>query len=77
MTRGQDGNFDVTFNIYSDPSLSEGDVISDKTVFSLTDSEAASKYKYGGYGYAVLKEKVYNGENTYELVLYDVNHNLE
>lgn len=77
MTRRQDGNFDVTFNIYSDPSLSAGDIISDKTIYSLTDSEAASKYEYAGYGRAVLKEKVYNGQNTYELISYDVYYNLE
>ena len=77
MTRRQDGNFDVTFNIYSDPSLSEGNIISDKIVYSLTDSEAASKYKYAGDGRAVLKEKVFNEKNTYELVSYDVYYNLE
>lgn len=74
MTQRKDGNFDVSFNIYHDPTVFGGDVISDQSVYSLSASEAEKKHDYIGSGKAVLKEKTYNGENTYELVSYEVNY---
>ncbi len=70
MTKRADGNYDVAFNIYADYS-EEG--IESKSVYKLTDSEATAAYDYCGSGQAVLKAKVHNGSNTYELVSYSVN----
>lgn len=75
MIKRPDGNFDVTFNIYADPSAYGGNSIIDKTIYSLTDSEVDAKYKYRGSGNAILKAKVHNGRNTYELVSYTVEYN--
>ncbi len=70
MRARADGNFDVSFNIYADPTVTGGDIISDKSVYSLTDAEAAAKYHFQGSGTAVLKPKTHNGSDTYELVSY-------
>lgn len=72
MIKRQDGNFDVQFNVYSDPSVLGGDIISDKTVYYLKDSEASAKYDFVQSGVAVLKPKMLNGKNTYEVVSYSV-----
>lgn len=66
----QEGNYEVDFNVYNDPEIGGGNVITDKTIYSLTDSEAAAKYNLIGRGIAVLKPKTYNGEETYEIVSY-------
>lgn len=66
----QEGNYEVDFNVYNDPEICGGDVITDKTIYSLTDKEAAAKYNLIGRGIAVLKPKTYNGEETYEIVSY-------
>ena len=72
MLVNADGTYTVAFNVYSDDSVTGGDRLTDKTVYSLTDAEAAKKYTLTGYGTAVVKAKVYNGANTYELVSYEV-----
>lgn len=71
MKKRPDGDFDVKFNIYSDPSITGGDMITDKTVYSLSNQDAASRYEQKGHGNAVLKSKVYNGSDTYEVVSYE------
>ncbi len=66
----QDGNYEVDFNVYNDPEIVGGDKITDKTIYSLSDSQAAAKYDLIGRGIAVLKPKKHNGEETYEIVSY-------
>ncbi len=75
MKKLQDGNFEVTFHIYSHPDAYGGNIVNDPTLYSLTDSDAAASYSRQAKGTAVIKEKVYNGKETYELVSYDVTYN--
>lgn len=74
MIANGNGTYTVEFNIYADPSVSGGDSISNSSVYSLTPSQATASYDYVTYGTAVVKPKVYNGNNTYELVDYNVNY---
>ncbi len=70
-----DGNFEASFHVYTHPDAYGGNIVSDPTLYSLTDSEAAASYQRAAQGTAVLKEKVYDGKETYELVSYDVTYN--
>lgn len=75
MTKRSDGNYDVDFNIYRDPEIGGGSIITDKSVYYLTDNQAAARYEYHAVGKAVLKDKVYNGSDSYEVVSYSVDYN--
>ena len=66
------GNYEVAFNVYNDREIGGGDVITDKTIYSLAADKASEKYALTGHGAAVLKPKKYNGKDTYELVSYAV-----
>lgn len=68
----KDGNYEALFNVYNDPEIVGGDIITDKTIYSLTDSEASDRYVFVERGKAVLKPKTHNGKQTYELVHYIV-----
>jgi len=68
----ESGNYEVYFNVYNDPEIGGGDVITDKKIYSLKDTQAGEKYDLTGHGSAVLKPKKYNGKDTYELVSYTV-----
>ncbi|MBQ4528661.1 MAG: hypothetical protein II998_11395 [Clostridia bacterium] len=72
MYVNENGTYKVNFDIYYDSSLGGGAVLDDKTVYSLTPSQASLKYDYIGSGTAIVKPKVYNNSNTYELVDYNV-----
>lgn len=62
------GEYNVSFNIYSDDS---DYTITNKSVYGLKNAEAAASYNYCGSGTAVLKKKTVNGKKTYEVVSYD------
>ncbi len=70
------GEFVVFFDEYFDTSVDAGCCIEDKSVYSLTSQQAEnnSRFIYSGFGSAIIRSKIYNGENTYELVNYDSNY---
>lgn len=74
MTKRSDGYYDVGFNIYRDPSIVAGGSISDNSVYYLTDKQAAAKFEHCAEGKAVLKDKVYKGSDSYEVVSYSVDY---
>ncbi len=69
-----DGTYRVTFNVYYDTDVMGGDIITDKTLYSLTPQTVYRRCSYEGNGVAIVKPKVYNGKNTYEIVSYSVNY---
>ena len=70
VIKKQDGLFEVSFNVYADYS-SDG-VISDNSVYYIDEASADAAYELAYCGNAVLKSKVYNGKNTYELISYTI-----
>ena len=74
MIPNGNGTYTVDFTIFSDPSVTGGDIITNKSVYSLSPESAARQYDYYSSGTAVIKPKMHNGSNTYELVSYSVNH---
>lgn len=74
MTKRDGGNFDVTFNVYTDPTIGGGNFITDKNIYYLTDSEAAERFEYSHSGRAVLRVKKRNGKDAYEIVSYTLDN---
>lgn len=72
MTSESDGVYTIDFNVFSDPSVTGGNIITDKSVYSLTSDEASNKYQPVGHGQAVVKTKVYEGKEIFELISYSV-----
>ena len=67
-----DGTLTVEFNVYYDPSRVHDEPNSEW--YSMTNEEAAGAYQYQYSGTAVLRpKKVYNGNDSYEIVTYKVN----
>ena len=67
------GTYRITFNVYYDESVLGGNIITDKSIYSLSPETVYSRCSYEGNGTAIVRPKVYNGENTYEIVEYKVN----
>ncbi|MBE6705547.1 MAG: hypothetical protein E7583_09805 [Ruminococcaceae bacterium] len=74
MTKRDDGNFNVRFNVYTDPTIGGGNFITDKNIYYLTDSEAAERFEYSHSGRAVLRVKKRNGKDAYEIVSYTLDN---
>ncbi len=74
MTKRDDGNFDVKFNVYTDPTIGGGNIITDKSIYYLTADEASERFKYCYSGKAVLKVKKRNGKDAYEIVSYTISN---
>ena len=72
MLENSDGTYTIYFDVYSDTSVSGGDVLNDNSVYSLTSDEAKNKYNPVGTGHTVVKTKVYEGKDTYEIISYNV-----
>ena len=68
MIKCSDGNYEVKFNVYHDGIGRAVDI------YALSVSEVESWCEHVGYGTAILRNKVFNGKNTYELVSYDVDY---
>ena len=75
MNKRPDGNYVVNFNVYRDESITGGESHGMKDFAALSPEEANKMHRYIGSGKAILKDKVYYGNETYELVAYEVNYN--
>ena len=74
MYKNSDGTYMVEFRTYRDDEDPHGPQKQEWYTETVESAESNANYVFMYYGTAVLKEKVYNGLNTYELVSYNVNN---
>ncbi len=69
MTDNGDGTFTVKFEVFELENMHDG---VSKSYYEMDIKTARDNYRYSYSGTAVVTEKQYNGNATYELVSYDV-----